>query len=72
MQATLHGDGTVEFQGERFSTCSRAAEEARHVITGQKMNTNGWSFWQYTDAAGKKRELIEARAEYLAKFPTGS
>lgn len=71
MQATLYKDGTVEFQGERFSTCSGAAEQARSTVTGQNMNTNGWRFWQYTDATGAKHELIYARELYLTKHRPG-
>lgn len=66
LQATMHKDGTVEFQGERFSTCSRAGDKARSTVTGRQMNTNGWRFWQYTDATGKNRELDYAREIYLA------
>ena len=36
------------------------------------MTANGWTFWNYQDAAGEERELVEARSEYLAKLPTGS
>ncbi len=66
LQATMHKDGTVEFLGERFSTCSRAGDKARSTVTGRQMATNGWKFWQYTDATGKKRELDYAREIYLA------
>lgn len=72
MQATLHSDGTDEFQGERFPSCSTAAEKARSTVTGRQMNTNGWSFWQYRDGDEKPRELFAARADYLAARPEDS
>jgi hypothetical protein len=65
MQAGLNADGSVEFGGQRFSSCSSAAEFARSTVTGRKMNTNGWSFWQYTDADQKRRELLHARKLFL-------
>jgi predicted type IV restriction endonuclease len=65
LEATLHPDGTVEFQLKRYPTCSTAAEIARGSVTGRRMNTNGWSFWQYRDGHGKTQELIEARRRYL-------
>jgi hypothetical protein len=65
LEATLHPDGTIEFQGKRHSSCSTAAEIARGTVTGRRMNTNGWMFWQYRDGQGKTRELSEARQSYL-------
>jgi predicted type IV restriction endonuclease len=65
MEATLLPDGAVEFEGTRFSSCSTAAETARSTMTGRKMNTNGWSFWQYLDEQGKKLTLFEARERFL-------
>jgi hypothetical protein len=65
LEATLHTDGTVEFQGSRYPTCSTAAEVARGTITGRRMNTNGWQFWQYRDGNGKPIELIEARQRFM-------
>jgi hypothetical protein len=67
LEATVHPDGSVAFQGERFRTCSTAAETARSVVTGRKMNTNGWVFWHYIDGDGKKRTLSHARETYLAR-----
>src|SRR5262249_47467724 len=66
MEATLLTDGGVEFQGTRFNTCSTAAEFARSTITGRRTTTNGWSFWQYHDAKGKKFTLFDARQAYLS------
>jgi hypothetical protein len=69
MEATLLPDGTVEFQGTVYPTSSTAAEIARGTITGRRMNTNGWSFWQYVDGDGKAKELVAARTECLARSP---
>jgi hypothetical protein len=65
MEATLLESGEVEFQGQRFATCSTAAEFARSTITGRKMNTNGWQFWQYTDGSGSSVELLDVRERFL-------
>lgn len=65
IEATLFPDGAVEFQGKRYPTCSTAAEAARSGITGRRMNTNGWSFWQYQDGNGKTETLFDVRERYL-------
>ncbi|HUE75148.1 MAG TPA: hypothetical protein VMP01_30045 [Pirellulaceae bacterium] len=65
IEATLQSDGTVEFAGKRYDSPSKAAEQARRTVTGRDMNTNGWSFWQYSDGSGKPRELLHAREAYL-------
>ena len=41
------------------------------TITGLKMNTNGWVFWQYHDA-GKTLTLSDAREKFLALKGQGS
>jgi predicted type IV restriction endonuclease len=74
LEATLHADGSVEFQGTRHPSCSTAAEIARGTVTGRRMNTNGWSFWQCRDGDGKAKELIAIRTEFLAthrRMPPG-
>jgi hypothetical protein len=65
MEATLFPDGSVEFEGQRYSSCSTAAETARSTVTGRKMNTNGWSFWQYNNGKGKTETLLNVRERYL-------
>jgi predicted type IV restriction endonuclease len=67
MEATLLPDGAVEFGQERYRTCSTAAETARSTITGRKMHTNGWGFWQYLGADGKTLTLADARKAFLAR-----
>jgi hypothetical protein len=66
LKATLLPDGKVEFRGAVYDTCSTAAEHARAVVTGRKMNTNGWVFWQFVDQAGRKRQLDHVRQQFLA------
>jgi predicted type IV restriction endonuclease len=66
LEATLLPDGTVEFQGQRYHTPSAAAEAGRKAITGKRLNTNGWSFWQYQSNDGNTFTLDDAR-EQLAK-----
>lgn len=63
LEATLHANGELEFQGQRYFSCSPAAEAARKAVTGKSMATNGWSFWQVVDGQGKRRSLEELRAQ---------
>jgi predicted type IV restriction endonuclease len=67
MEATLLPDGAVEFGQVRYRTCSTAAETARSTITGRKMHTNGWSFWQFLDTEGKTSTLAAVRKAFLAR-----
>jgi predicted type IV restriction endonuclease len=66
MEASLLSDGSVEFEGHTYKSCSTAAEIARSKVTGRKMNTNGWSFWQFHDNQGNSRMLIEIRDKFIA------
>src|SRR5262249_27000361 len=61
LEAALLPDGAVEFRGQRYGTCSAAAEAARETVAGRRLNTNGWSFWQYRGADGKTLTLADAR-----------
>jgi predicted type IV restriction endonuclease len=65
-EATLLSDGAVEFQGTRYESCSTAAEKARMVLTGRRMSTNGWDFWQFVDKEGKKNTLFDVRERFNA------
>lgn len=67
VEARVQADGKVEFQGSVYDSCSTAAEMARRTVTGRRMKTNGWSFWQYDDADGQKRKLDDARQEFLQR-----
>jgi hypothetical protein len=66
VEATLLADGQIEFQGTRYRSCSTAAEQARATVTGRRMNTNGWAFWQFQDVKGNKCTLDSARKAFWA------
>jgi hypothetical protein len=66
LEATLLPDASVEFQGASYDSCSTAAEVARGTITGRRMATNGWDFWQHLDAHGKKVTLFDTRQRLIA------
>jgi predicted type IV restriction endonuclease len=66
MEATLLPDGGVDFEGTRYNSCSTAAEVSRSTITGRRMNTNGWDWWQYLDPNGNKLTLFDARQRFMA------
>src|SRR5262249_14993819 len=63
IEATLLPDGKVQFQGKAYDSCSTAAEQARSTVTGRKMNTNGWAFWQSLDGDGNKKPIDAARKQ---------
>jgi hypothetical protein len=65
LEATLQPDGRVEFRGDPYDSCSTAAEYARSTVTGRRMNTNGWSFWQYLGQDGKPHLLDEIRQNFI-------
>jgi len=71
LEATLLPDGRVDFQGTTYKTCSLAAEMARSSISGRRMNTNGWEFWQYTDREGATLTLADARQKFLERKAEG-
>lgn len=64
LTATLAVNGSVTFKGKTYDTCSAAGEAAREFVSGRKMNTNGWIFWQFRGTGSKPRTLNDARAEY--------
>ena len=37
------------------------------TVTGRKMNTNGWDFWQFVDGNGRKLTLFDARQAFLVQ-----
>jgi hypothetical protein len=65
MEATLLPDGRVEFQGTVYDSSSTAADYARGTLTGRRMNTNGWIFWQYLDESQKTVMLDDARQRFI-------
>ena len=64
LEATLLASGEVEFQGKSYSSPSQAAEAGRATVTGRKMSTNGWTFWQFEGDGGKPRTLGQVRDAY--------
>ena len=66
LEARLLKDGTVEFQGKRYSSSSSAADAARQTVIGGKPHTNGWTFWQFRDEAGQLVPLDRMRKEFLS------
>lgn len=67
LEAELLADGTVTFGGTRYKSCSSAAEHARGSITGRRMNTNGWTFWQFHSPEGKAIQLNDVRQAFRQK-----
>jgi hypothetical protein len=67
VEADLHSDGSVVFQGTTYASCSQAAVAARIAIAGKKSTVNGWLFWQYCDATGKRHTLDDARNAQLGQ-----
>jgi hypothetical protein len=66
LEAKLLADGVIEFQNASYDSCSTAAELARSTVTGRRMNTNGWSFWQCQDRDGTRTTLFGLRKRFLA------
>ncbi len=64
LKATLLPDGTIEFRGQRYVSPSAAGGAAPAIITGRKMSTNGWSFWQVEGDGGKPRTLADVRGAF--------
>jgi predicted type IV restriction endonuclease len=67
LEATLKHNGTVEFQGQVYATCSSAAEHARGTVIGGKPSTNGWVFWKFRTRDGRIVLLDEPRQAFLKR-----
>ncbi len=67
LEAELLPDGTVTFQGKTYKSGSTAADFARMTVTGHRMNTNGWAFWQFRNEQGEAVELNVPRQEFLKR-----
>ena len=71
LQATVEQDGTVVFDGKRYSPLSTAGGMARKSVIGAPPGrpypqTNGWTFWKYLDPSSAKiLELDSLRQKYL-------
>jgi hypothetical protein len=61
LTATVLANGCVEFDGQRYDSCSTAASVAGGTIVGGTPATNGWEFWKYRDADDKAHSLDHAR-----------
>ena len=72
VEATIEPDGRVRYGSETFKSLSIAAGAARVAVKGPPSDgrryyqTNGWTFWEYEDEAGRRREIQEIRERYLA------
>jgi hypothetical protein len=64
LEATLLADGSVEFEGVRYDSCSSAAAHARGTVSGRPMATNGWDFWLFSDGDGRRLTLDAARKKW--------
>ncbi len=61
LKATVLADGSVEFDGQRYDSCSTVASFARGTLVGGTPATNGWAFWKYRDTEGKAHPLDHTR-----------
>lgn len=64
-EARLLPNGSLDYAGKNYDSCSMAAAAARGSITGRPMATNGWDFWQFADGDGKRVPLDTARQQWL-------
>jgi len=70
LSARIESDGSVTFQGTTYRSLSMAGSAAR-VAAGYSGRsgapaTNGWTFWQFTDADGQSKSIDVPRHLYLA------
>ena len=69
VSARIEADGTVTFRGRSFTSSSSAASSARRFVSGTpnaRFPTNGWTFWQFTDADGQVKSIHALRECFLA------
>ncbi len=76
LTATVEADGRVRFQGTLYDSISMAGSLARESVVGKHKwrkiwPTNGWTFWQYVDAAGKRRYVDDLRQDLIKKRAGG-
>jgi hypothetical protein len=73
--ATIEPDGRVRVGDEVFNSLSIAAGAARVNVKGppddgrRYYQTNGWSFWEYEDASGRRKPIETLRKQYLSTHP---
>jgi hypothetical protein len=66
LEATLRENGTIEFRGQQYNSCSAAA---RGAVIGGMPPTNGWTFWQYRTPDGKVVQLNQPRERFSSRDP---
>ena len=72
LTAAVRPDGKVEFDGQVYDSLSTAAGMARKSVVGAPAGrpypqTNGWTFWMYSEEDGDLREIDHLRQNYLAQ-----
>jgi hypothetical protein len=74
LEAVIEADGRVRFGAEAFDSLSAAGGVARNSAVGAPAAepapaTNGWTFWQYRDAAtADLRPVGDLRQQYLQQY----
>lgn len=77
MTATVEADGRVRVGDEVYNSLSIAAGAARVAVKGPPLDgrryyqTNGWTFWHYTDAS-RHGPVQALRSRYLSSRSDGS
>ncbi len=70
LRAEVQADGSVTFNGTRYSSPSMAAAMAREEVKGgpppdrPRWQTNGWTFWLFRDDDGEWQPLDLLRRRY--------
>jgi hypothetical protein len=70
--ASVEPDGRVRVGDETYNSLSIAGGAARVAVKGPPADgrlyyqTNGWTFWEYTDASGTQRPVEALRKKYLS------
>lgn len=72
IRASVEPDGRVRVGDEIYDSLSIAGGAARVAVKGPPADgrryyqTNGWTFWEYTDANGTQRPIDALRKQYLS------
>ncbi|MGE0027666.1 MAG: hypothetical protein AB7O78_17965 [Thermoleophilia bacterium] len=73
LRAEVQADGSVTFNGTRYTSPSMAAAKAREKVKGGpppdrlRWQTNGWVFWLFRDDDGKWQPLDLLRRRYAER-----
>jgi len=67
-EASVEADGSIMFDGVSYPSLSSAGSAARQDACSKlgitrQLQTNGWAFWHYEDANGKRKPLNDLRAK---------